>query len=91
MMKDINRTPEFDIVKPKRAITSKPNEKNKILQSVSKVVEKNKQRPKCKINNLTFWCVGCTQAYSIHLKDDNGKLAEQQICPHMTFKSYEMI
>tara|TARA_R110002167_G_scaffold133362_3_gene318401 strand:+ start:174 stop:446 length:273 start_codon:yes stop_codon:yes gene_type:complete len=90
-MKNKNRTPEFEIAKALKTVTSNPKEKNKILESVTKTVQKNKKKIKCKLNNLSFWCVGCTQSYSIHLKDDNGKLAEQQICPHMTFKSYEMI
>lgn len=84
IMEEINRQPEFEI-------TTDPSVKTKILESVSKVVEKNKKKKKCKINKLHFWCTACTHTYEINLKDENGKLKEQQICPHMTFKSFEMI
>jgi hypothetical protein len=93
--KNKNRTPEFEVEHSKGDIPfSGPLEhinKNKILESTVKVVEPKAKRVKT-ISKMTFWCTACTQNYTIHGKDEDGKfLVPQQICPHMTIKDFEML
>ena len=72
-------------------VTTNPDEKNKILESISKSVPKDKK--KCKrISNLNFYCYICAQSYNLNRKTDDGKLElPQQVCMHVTLRSLEMI
>lgn len=71
--------------------TNNPDEKNKILESISKSVPKDKK--KCKmISNLNFYCYICAQSYNLNRKEANGELElPQQVCMHVTLRSIEMI
>jgi hypothetical protein len=71
-------------------MTKKKFDKKKILDSVTKVVDP-KPKAKCRVINMGFWCVGCTQKYTIHRKDEKGELElPQQICPHMILREYTL-
>jgi len=60
----------------------------------SSIVEKilarsppTKRSKDLKIKSLKFWCTACTHSFEIFKKNNKGELIEQQICPHMIYKS----
>jgi len=71
-----------------------------VIEEISKVVEpltkiedakiftehKGSLETGFKLTSIKFWCVSCEKTYVIFKKDKNGKMEEQQICTHMTFK-----
>ncbi len=66
-------------------------DKNKILESTSKVVERKKKNAR-KVSELEFFCYICETAYTISRKGDDGKMeVPQQVCPHVTLKRIGMI
>ncbi len=69
---------------------------DEVVESISNVVdpveyeklheETGKRFSSPKLTSLKFWCVSCEKTYEIFKKDKEGKMEEQQICTHMTFK-----